>query len=795
MDAPAGTRGSATTLVARYGDGPARLVGLVALETWVASAFGIAQPLLSLLGANQTFFVAHETRGSAVVAYTAVLLFVVPLVIIAAELVTGSLLGGVATAMTRTRAGSRSGTDSPSSTDDGRSADQRPVVDDGSSTDDGTTSPEGGSPTLLRRGIVWVHVVVVGVLVSAGLAPAVLRSLEERTLLWSVAAVLVTVVAVVAIARLRVLTTFLRFLAFAPVLFAVHFLFMSPVSSVVTGGSAGPGSALGTADTPPLVWVVLDEGTLPVIVDADGNIDARRFPNFARLADVSTWYPNATAGTIRTDLAVPAALSGMWPRWNQTPIDSEYPRNLFTILASDDYPVSANELITYLCPEKICGEREGDQTLWPDTRAVYFRYLLPDTIADRFVPRVDRGWNDFGAQIGADGTADEKVFLADVRSLAGARVFVEQGEANKDVFAQLVDDVAGPDLAGLHYTHLLLPHEPMRYLPDGREMTLTHDIAPDSKGRWPDDEPTMRTRLQRVISQTMLADRMIGQLLDALEDSGNLERTALVVMGDHGGITRPGSVNRPMWDQDSLVDVTSNIVMIKAPGQTVGRVDPHRIQQVDILPTVLETMGFDQDVIEGKDGPAMDGLAVSDTHRDQWQQRRPTWLTPDGPVEMTDPTDYRDSPVTPWIEQVFGDSSDPFRMLPDGDLVDTEVDLDSYGPTDLSARLDAPDLFSDVDLGLRRIPAYVSGVFDEPPGGSSLTADGARLQVAVVVGGRIGGVGESFQSGAHRFAMLIDPSLLRSGHNTIDILVRPVADGGTGSSPTPWVHPALTNRK
>lgn len=773
----------------RYGGGWVGLIGLIVLETWVVSAFGTAQPLLSLLGANQTFFVAHETRGSGVVMYALVLLFVVPAVIIAVELLAGSLVGAVALLASRLR---------PAAAGDDAAA-----ISSSDDTDEPT--PDRGSTTAsslwMRRSLIGVHVVALGVLASAALTPVALRSLQERPVVWSVLGIVITVVLIVAIARLRVLTTFIRALGFAPVLFGVYFLFLSPASTLVSSRADHLAGSLTTRDTPPLIWLVFDEGTLPVIVDADGDIDANRFPNFARLAQVSTWYPYATAGTVRTDLAVPAALSGTWPRWNQTPIDSEYPSNLFTLLAGDDYPISAHELITYLCPETICDRDVADTKLWSDTRAVYLRYLLPEPVADRFVPRIDRGWNDFG-ETDIDEVKKQKVFLADVRSLTQARVFVTQGEVNKDEFSQLVDAAGDPDLAGLHYTHLLLPHEPMRYLPDGREITLSYDVAPDPKGYWPEDEPTMRSRLQRVVAQTMLADRLVGQLLDALEESGNLERTALVVMGDHGGITRPGSLNRPMTNRDSMVDVTSNIVMIKAPGQSVGRVDDRRIQQVDMLPTVLEMMGFDGPTIEGVGGVRMDGLPATDEHLEEWVKRRPMWLTRDGLVEMDDPPDYRDSPVTPWIEQVFGNSTDPFRMTPDGDLVGHAVDVDPYPPADRTARFDKPELFVGVDMTLHRIPAYVSGVIDAPIGDADHVGRDDRFRVAVVVNGRIGGIGESFVNGAHRFALLVDPSLLRSGDNDIALLVRPLSTGGSDTAGGPdalgtdrWWHMQVSNER
>src|SRR3954467_11595640 len=45
---------------------------------------------------------------------------------------------------------------------------------------------------------------------------------------------------------------------------------------------------------PAVVFVVFDEFPADDLLRPDGSIDAERFPNFARLASISTWFPNQT---------------------------------------------------------------------------------------------------------------------------------------------------------------------------------------------------------------------------------------------------------------------------------------------------------------------------------------------------------------------------------------------------------------------------------------------------------------------------------------------------------------------
>ena len=63
-----------------------------------------------------------------------------------------------------------------------------------------------------------------------------------------------------------------------------------------------------------------------------GDIDAVRYPSFARLAKEGTWYPRATTAHEHTTGAVPAILTGRLPRSGSMPTLEDHPENLFTML-------------------------------------------------------------------------------------------------------------------------------------------------------------------------------------------------------------------------------------------------------------------------------------------------------------------------------------------------------------------------------------------------------------------------------------------------------------------------------
>ena len=59
--------------------------------------------------------------------------------------------------------------------------------------------------------------------------------------------------------------------------------------------------------------VVFDAFQVTLMENADGTIDASRFPNFAALVGEATWYRNATTAHENTVYSVPAILDGRAP--------------------------------------------------------------------------------------------------------------------------------------------------------------------------------------------------------------------------------------------------------------------------------------------------------------------------------------------------------------------------------------------------------------------------------------------------------------------------------------------------
>ncbi len=114
-------------------------------------------------------------------------------------------------------------------------------------------------------------------------------------------------------------------------------------------------------------------------------------------------------------------------------------------------------------------------------------------------------------------------------------------------------------------------------------------IEPDSlKGRLPKflpDVPEVREDFADYLGEIQAYDAGIGVLLKQLEEAGELERTLIVISGDHGAPGFPGG-------KCNLYDFGVGVSLIAAwPGQPGGRVVDDFVNLMDLAPTFLEAGG------------------------------------------------------------------------------------------------------------------------------------------------------------------------------------------------------------
>lgn len=692
-----------------------RSLGMHAVELVALTGFAIAQPIYQLLADNPTFLIAHHIDGLEVLWYAAVLLLVPPSVLLAFEAL-------VAVAY----------------------------------------------PPAVRP----VHAALAGLFVALTVTPPLARSLSLGPLLWLV--LFTAVAAGVGVLRLTqpVTASVLRFAALAVPAFLVLFLTSSGVRELLAPSNAEALAGPTDSDTS-VLWVVLDELPLGVLIDEDGEIDSERFPGFASLADVSTWYPDAVASSSRTNVSLLSALTGQHPSDQRVlPVASEHPVNAFSLFGGGR-EMQVREAITQMCPSALCPAPEtslDDEVLWSDTWTIYVRSVTPDTVADRLVPETDDRWAGFGDSGVDESAAPSAVGTEPVTDGPSAGVDEIQ---NMDELYDLADEMAGTDQRLLMdtlvdsvpatarptftFVHALLPHIPYRYLPGGLAYDRGGSYGSIDGVRWVDDQVPLDHMMQRMALQTQYADEEVGRLVERLRSTGRLDDTVVIVMSDHGVSMTPDTPRRE-HDPGTLDDMLTIPLFVHYPGRPGGIVDDRPAQPVDLLPTLVDVIGVEVPPSHRFDGDSLLGPADGTAE-----------LTlSDGVVPLDPLPDVTAGRVVALKYDLFGPGADFYRPEPHGTLVGTELPSTAAAAPDLEAELTVPERYDEVDRGSGIVPAHVVGTLDgrdEP------------VDLAVGIGGTVAGVGTTYRvEDGWQIAVMVDPSFFGDGPN--DVTVWEIAPDG-----------------
>jgi hypothetical protein len=272
-------------------------------------------------------------------------------------------------------------------------------------------------------------------------------------------------------------------------------------------------------------------------MDGQGRIDAATFPNFGRLAELSTWYRNATTTGVMTHEALPALLTG---RRNASAEGEAH--NLFTMLGGA-YDIVISEPVPGFCSTSLC----------------------------KIAPDVDPG-----------------------RWAEGFGFFPRGGKGRP--YANYVEAIDGDAAPALYFIHTVMPHSPWRYLPSGQIYPEPEpepgEIDVSGPGRkWSTDDWLTTQVYQRHLLQLKLTDRMLGVILDRLKAERMTRDAMVVVTADHGIGFVPGEHKR-LVSEDNVGGIASIPLFVKLPGQHEGAVTDEPVQITDVVPAIAEALGL-----------------------------------------------------------------------------------------------------------------------------------------------------------------------------------------------------------
>jgi Sulfatase len=549
--------------------------------------------------------------------------------------------------------------------------------------------------------------------------------------------------------------TWLRYLAPAPLVFALLFATTSPSAKLLLPSSSQ--SAGQAADTsvkrPPIVMVFFDEFPLESLLDSSGHVDARVYPNFAKLANGSLWYRNASGVSGYTPWALPAMVTGQYPSKVKAPITAEYPDNLFTLFGRY-YNLHVKETITQLCPVERCGP-SGSPTgggmkqvlkdtakLWTDIAAPYDSAVDPASFADSQT-----------ADAAADGNQADKV-----TNVKPSFRFKQIGHTNEPGrWTEFLDSIRTTDAQpSLYFLHVLMPHAPWHYLPTGTQYRYRNFNGKGMKADRDWGPGIMDENHERHLLQLAYTDKLVGQLVQRLKEQGLYDKSLLLMTADHGEGFDVGNTPRVLGDRNahSLMWVP---LFIKAPNQTKGKIDDRNWEHVDLLPTLAGMVGIK---IPWKvDGFSETGAAQRTRTQKYWYVIPGHRVTKDAPPifrrTLHGVTDtlvrahqngerglYQYGTTANWI---YKSPREIGQVTPGGDLKAEVTNWDED--------------YTRIDPASGHAPAFVYGQMSSPP------PAGAKL--AVAINGKIGGVNAFFYDSpggkVDKFAAVVPDLLYKKG--------------------------------
>jgi hypothetical protein len=347
-------------------------------------------------------------------------------------------------------------------------------------------------------------------------------------------------------------------------------------------------------DLPDIVLILFDELPLISLLDARGEIDPVRYPNFARLARTSTWYKNALtnhysswdalAGLLVGDHFGPYRSKILQGKKPETALldRSNAPQNLFTLL-EPYYQISAIENTSNLSIQS-----DSARSFAPplanrlllgtvDATVVYSHIVTPPGWRHR-LPAIEGQWSGY-TDLGRFSESDPN--------------WEYSGRAK--IFKQTIDQLTPTEIPALYYLHILLPHFPFTYDERGNELEnkfkfLSADLRKATGfNNWP-DETVANVTWQAHLLQLVFTDLLLGKLLDRLNELGMFEDTLIIIAADHG--------TSFYWDTEGLsteqlatIQASETLgvpLFVKLPGQDEGRISNKPAQLIDIVPTLAD---------------------------------------------------------------------------------------------------------------------------------------------------------------------------------------------------------------
>lgn len=149
------------------------------------------------------------------------------------------------------------------------------------------------------------------------------------------------------------------------------------------------------------------------------------------------------------------------------------------------------------------------------------------------------------------------------------------------------------------WIHQMAPHEPFCPVPgfygkfsdsDKSYSDIVHSLDFRDLPIPPENEDLMYIMQLRYEEFLLAADAQFGKFLQSLKESGRFDDSMIIITADHGQAFKKGDIwnsTRVMYEQTARVPL-----IIHMPGQEKGKRISTLAHHVDIMPTIIETLGY-----------------------------------------------------------------------------------------------------------------------------------------------------------------------------------------------------------
>lgn len=176
------------------------------------------------------------------------------------------------------------------------------------------------------------------------------------------------------------------------------------------------------------------------------------------------------------------------------------------------------------------------------------------------------------------------------RRFFGNEDIIDFGPSDMVLFRRTLAELERRDRGGTPFYAQVMTmsaHHPFNGVPEAqRRLKLTPDLVGTTAGDY--------------LVEQEYADRALGTFVDGLEKDGLLDRTVLVLYGDHFGLKDVQASGREadalrtvMGRTYTAMDRMNVPLVVHMPGQSAGHRVGDTVGQVDVMPTIADALGVD----------------------------------------------------------------------------------------------------------------------------------------------------------------------------------------------------------